>query len=126
MIIRTRVTELGAKHVDSFACNEIMRPGMFVCVEVEDNGIGMDAETQRQLFDPFFSTKELGSGLGLSATLGIVRAHRGAITVKSAPDQGTVVRVALPVGPATEKADPEPAPATVESLPDSSTAAATN
>ncbi len=71
-------------------------PGAFVYVEVADTGIGMSADTLSRIFDPFFSTKFTGRGLGLAATLGIVRGHHGALHVRSAPGAGTVIRILLP------------------------------
>jgi PAS domain S-box-containing protein len=87
-------------------------PGRFVWLEVSDTGCGMDQETQQRLFDPFFTTKQTGRGLGMSAVLGIVRAHRGAIVVDSTPGQGTTVRVFFPVGAEAQAALAE-IPATV-------------
>ncbi|HOG47570.1 MAG TPA: histidine kinase N-terminal 7TM domain-containing protein [Anaerolineae bacterium] len=87
--------------------------GRFVCLEVSDTGCGMDEETRQRLFEPFFSTKFAGRGLGMAAVLGIVRGHRGAITVESAAGRGTTVRVlfSMPSEPAVAPPAPAPAPA---------------
>jgi CheY-like chemotaxis protein len=58
----------------------------------------MDHQTQQRLFDPFFSTKSMGRGLGMSAILGIVQAHKGAIFVDSTMGRGTTIRVLFPAG----------------------------
>lgn len=87
------------------------RPGAFAWVEVEDDGVGMSAETQARIFDPFYTTKGQGRGLGLAATLGIVRGHRGAIEVTSAPGEGTRLRLLLPLAEAREAEGPAAAAA---------------
>lgn len=64
-------------------------------IEVEDSGMGMSAEEMERAFDPFYTTKERGTGLGLPICYGIVRSHGGEIDIESAPGEGTVVRVEL-------------------------------
>lgn len=73
------------------------QPGDFVYLDVIDNGAGMDQTTLSRIFEPFFSTKFTGRGLGLAAVLGIVRTHGGALSVQSAPGHGTTFRMLLPV-----------------------------
>jgi signal transduction histidine kinase len=68
----------------------------YVFVEVADEGCGMPPEVRGRMFDPFYTTKFTGRGLGLAAVLGIVRAHHGAILVDSDPERGTVIRVLFP------------------------------
>lgn len=68
----------------------------YICMEVVDDGAGMSPEVLARIFDPFFSTKFTGRGLGLAVVQGIVRGHQGIIDVTSEPGQGTSFRVFLP------------------------------
>ena len=69
----------------------------FACIEIQDSGSGITEREIDQIFDPFFSTKFTGRGLGLPVVLGIVRAHQGLITVESTRGQGCVFKVFLPL-----------------------------
>ena len=75
------------------ASGQPLRPGEHVCLEVRDDGPGIEAATLERIFEPFFTTKFTGRGLGLAAVLGVVRGHRGALSVDSAPGRGTVFRL---------------------------------
>lgn len=68
----------------------------YICLEVADTGYGIPTQDMGNIFDPFFSNKFTGRGLGLSVVLGIVRAHNGVITIESEPGKGSVFRIFLP------------------------------
>lgn len=85
-------------------------PGRYLCLEVTDSGCGMVEETSRRIFEPFFTTKSTGRGLGMSAVLGIISSHNGALQLLSRHGRGTTFKVFLPV--------PEQGPAASEKLQD--------
>jgi signal transduction histidine kinase/integral membrane sensor domain MASE1/CheY-like chemotaxis protein len=94
--VSTGLRELGEDSLQQSLVGEGVSPGPYVYLQVQDTGCGMSAEVRSKIFDPFFTTKLTGRGLGLAAVLGIVRGHRGAVTVDSAPGQGTTFTVLLP------------------------------
>jgi PAS domain S-box-containing protein len=97
--IRTRLEHL--ERVDGSQwplSGNTLVPGDYVHIEVADTGCGMSREVQSRVFDPFFSTKPKGHGLGLSAVQGIIRAHRGGLGVDSTVGMGTTFRLLLPAG----------------------------
>jgi two-component system CheB/CheR fusion protein len=79
-------------------------PGLYTTLQVSDDGSGMDDATVAKIFDPFFTTKFLGRGLGLAAVQGIVRRHRGGLTVDSTPGRGTTFTVFFPAARAKASA----------------------
>jgi len=95
--LRTGVLQVDAATIADCYHDDTMQPGDYVICEVSDNGSGMSEETLAKIFDPFFTTKVTGRGLGMSAVLGIVRGHRGGISLKSTLGEGTRFRVLLPV-----------------------------
>ncbi|HWQ56593.1 MAG TPA: PAS domain-containing protein [Bryobacteraceae bacterium] len=94
---------------------EALSPGAYVFLQVHDTGAGMDEATRARIYDPFFTTKFAGRGLGLSAVQGIVREHRGSIRLSSSPGVGTTFRVLFPAVSAGQ-----PTAAQAETRPDRS------
>jgi PAS domain S-box-containing protein len=75
-----------------------LRPGDYLTISLRDTGCGIDPSIRERIFEPFFTTKQVGSGtgLGLAVVYGILKTHEGAITVESAPGEGSTFRVFLP------------------------------
>ncbi len=94
--LATRALEVTRERPAPRTYDRDLAPGRYVSLEVTDTGCGMDEATQKRIFDPFFSTKVTGRGLGMSAVLGIIHGHRGALRLDSTPGRGTTFEMVLP------------------------------
>jgi PAS domain S-box-containing protein len=95
--VSTGIAHLDGDSLGRMTPHSEAEPGDYVRLEVADNGCGIDSATLERVFDPFFTTKFTGRGLGLSAVLGIVRSHKGALNVDSQPGKGTTFQLYFPV-----------------------------
>jgi PAS domain S-box-containing protein len=92
----TRVL-LNADQTETDTFGTLIQPGGYICLEVSDNGCGMDEATQKRIFEPFFTTKFTGRGLGMSAIHGIIKSHDGALQLTTTPGVGTTFKAFFPV-----------------------------
>jgi CheY-like chemotaxis protein len=115
IVLRTAVTDVNFDNQHYWQYTVLpLQFGRYVQLSIADSGSGMSAETTARIFDPFFSTKEKGHGLGLAAVLGIVKGHEGGMAVRSVLGAGTTFDFVFPICAA-------PAP---EAAPDQESAAA--
>jgi PAS domain S-box-containing protein len=110
IVVQTRLEHIDAETLVTFQHNASARPGEFAVLLVQDAGRGIDTPTLARIFDPFFSTKFAGRGLGLASVLGIVQSHRGALRVRTKPGIGTCFEVAFPVGEPQQHESQHPGP----------------
>ncbi len=94
--LRTSVERVSHGFFDPRLTPEALPEGDYVQLAIEDTGCGMDEDTLERIFEPFFSTKFTGRGLGLAAVLGIVRGHHGALRTSSQEGRGTVFQIVFP------------------------------
>ncbi len=96
IVVRTGLVSMDKRELaDSFGAVDA-EPGDYLCLEVSDTGVGIGPELRARIFEPFFSIKPTGQGLGLAAVLGIVTAHRGVIRIDSTPGRRTSFEVLFP------------------------------
>ena len=94
--IATGCMECDRNYLKDVWLDENLSEGLYVYLEIADTGCGMDQETMAKVFDPFFSTKFTGRGLGMAAVRGIVKGHKGSIKLSSEPGRGTTFQILLP------------------------------
>jgi len=96
VLVTSAVQRVDEAYIRQNFAGESLEEGTYVALEVHDSGCGMTEEVRARIFDPFFTTKFTGRGLGLSAVIGIIRSHKGAIRVYSEPGKGSTFKILLP------------------------------
>lgn len=88
------------------------RPGLYLCFEVQDDGVGIDPEIKERIFEPFFTTKAVGkgTGLGLSTVYGAAQSHQGLVECESALGRGSTFRLYLPLSAHSSQVEAAPSP----------------
>jgi signal transduction histidine kinase/CheY-like chemotaxis protein len=94
--------EITTKHEEKDHHGVIIPAGRYILIQVTDSGCGMDDNTRRKIFEPFYTTKFTGRGLGMSAVLGIIKGHHGALQLESRLGHGSTFKIYLPVQSSTE------------------------
>ncbi|MFM1941668.1 MAG: hypothetical protein RI897_650 [Verrucomicrobiota bacterium] len=94
--IHTRLLQLTPELLNEIHPPNSLQPGPCLAIEIHDTGSGMPPDVLKRIFEPFYSTKFTGRGLGLAATLGMARSHNGALHVASQPNQGSQFTLLLP------------------------------
>ncbi len=101
--LMVQTLECSTEMLSEMDFSEGLEPGNYVVLRVSDTGEGMDEVTRKKIFEPFYSTKFAGRGLGLAAVVGIVRAHGGGIQIETEPGRGTSISILFPPSAAGAK-----------------------
>jgi PAS domain S-box-containing protein len=97
IVITTGVEECDKKLLQQSRLEYKPQPGRYVYIDVTDSGCGMNEEMQHRIFEPFYTTKFTGRGLGMASVMGIIKSHNGAILLHSKPGFGSTFKVLLPI-----------------------------
>jgi len=95
--LSTGAQDVDQRYIFECAFTENLQPGRYVYFQVTDTGCGIAEDVQNKIFDPFFSSKPSGHGMGLATVVALLRRHRGAIHFTSAPRKGSTFTVLFPV-----------------------------
>ena len=95
--VAIRRTSVYADQSETDFLGNVIPPGKYAYLEVSDDGCGMDEDVKHRIFEPFYTTKFTGRGLGMSVILGIIKSHKGALQLDSSPGCGSTFRVYFPV-----------------------------
>ena len=106
--LTTSSLRLDRAYLDQVFQGQELSPGDYVTLEVSDTGCGMSPEVMGRIFEPFFTTKVTGRGLGLSATMGILKGHRAGMRIYSEPGRGTTFKLLFPTSEVNGIEDPVP------------------
>lgn len=96
ILIALSIKDIQSGQPDTDHLGKVIQAGRYVCLEITDNGCGMDDDIKQKMFEPFYTTKVMGRGLGMSAVLGLISLHKGSLQLTSQPGSGTTFKVYLP------------------------------
>jgi len=105
--VTTGLIDADAKYLEDLHIQEPLLPGQYVYIEVADTGTGISEEVRSRIFEPFYSTKFVGRGLGLSAVQGIMRGHNGCVKVYTHLGKGSTFKVLFPIVDSSAASTPE-------------------
>jgi len=95
--VTLKKTVIQAERSDTDFMGNTIPAGEYACLDVSDTGCGIDKDAEKRIFEPFYTTKATGRGLGMSAILGIVKLHDGALQLSSSPGIGTTIKIYFPL-----------------------------
>ena len=97
--VRVGAVQADDQYLESCGVAADLKNAEYGYLEVEDNGCGIETDTLHRIFDPFYTTKATGQGLGLACVVGVVKSHGGAVHLTSEPGCGTTFRILFPAEP---------------------------